>query len=485
MNIKRALITILAMVIILHITNSSFILSRSIGDHKKNKYIYLMNEISDDLFTAVASYGFERGRVNVVLNDAGNPNGMEENRLFISEKRSAGEEALLNAFSKLASVSMADDGAAIDRIKEIRKDVINLRDLASRDLVISLDERDAKLPEIWFSKMTEYIESIESLLVIISQDISDSDGLISRYSSMKHKTLSLRNTAGPEISILSATMLSEKPIKPNLSEDIITRQIVSNEMFKELDLLSLPLKGSPVYTSLQNLKKTYSGDYVKYRDKVFPLAHEGGPYPFSQKEFLSLGVNFLNQIAVFMNTIVQQNKEYTSQKLRDSKKEIIKDSLFVSLSLFLLVMFFYIVNSRIINPIQKVTEKILLLGENKTDVIIPYLGSQDEIGNMARAVEVFKKTLLTLDKNVLDLENISNERARLIVKLQKTLEEVRKLREIIPICSYCKNIRNDQGYYEEVWTYFSKYSDADFSHTICPDCLKKYHPEIAEEVERE
>jgi methyl-accepting chemotaxis protein len=212
---------------------------------------------------------------------------------------------------------------------------------------------------------------------------------------------------------------------------------------------------------------------------------KGGPILSLKKEFLSLGVNFLNQIAVFMNTIVQQNKEYTSQKLRDSKKEIIKDSLFVSLSLFLLVMFFYIVNSRIINPIQKVTEKILLLGENKTDVIIPYLGSQDEIGNMARAVEVFKKTLLTLDKNVLDLENISNERARLIVKLQKTLEEVRKLREIIPICSYCKNIRNDQGYYEEVWTYFSKYSDADFSHTICPDCLKKYHPEIAEEVERE
>ena len=40
----------------------------------------------------------------------------------------------------------------------------------------------------------------------------------------------------------------------------------------------------------------------------------------------------------------------------------------------------------------------------------------------------------------------------------------------------CKNIRNDQGYYEQIEAYFHKYSGVDFSHTICPKCLKTHYP---------
>jgi hypothetical protein len=262
-------------------------------------------------------------------------------------------------------------------------------------------------------------------------------------------------------------------------------QIISAELLKELDILSLPFKGSPIDASLENLKSSYYKNYVTYREIIHPLTLEGGPYPLPQKEFLNYGVNFLNQIAVFMDTIVIQNREYTSQKLADGKKEIIKQSLFLTGSLLLLSIIFFIVNSRIINPIVRLTENILLLGKRKTDVSIPYLTSGNEIGEIARAVDVFKKTLLSQDKNIIDLEKVSNDRAKLIVELEKTLEEVKKLREIIPICSYCKNIRNDQGYYEEIESYFSKHSGADFSHTICPDCINKYYPEISKKVKRD
>jgi len=70
----------------------------------------------------------------------------------------------------------------------------------------------------------------------------------------------------------------------------------------------------------------------------------------------------------------------------------------------------------------------------------------------------------------------------LIVKLEKAIQEIKTLRGIIPICSFCKNIRNDEGYYEQLEEYIHKHSGADFSHTICPTCLKKHYPDIAEEV---
>jgi PAS domain S-box-containing protein len=69
-------------------------------------------------------------------------------------------------------------------------------------------------------------------------------------------------------------------------------------------------------------------------------------------------------------------------------------------------------------------------------------------------------------------------------RLQKTLEDVRTLRGIVPICSSCKKIRDDKGYWNQVEKYVSEHSEAEFSHGICPECLKKLYPEFAQDESR-
>jgi len=59
---------------------------------------------------------------------------------------------------------------------------------------------------------------------------------------------------------------------------------------------------------------------------------------------------------------------------------------------------------------------------------------------------------------------------------------VKALKGMIPICYSCKKIRDDKGYWERIEEYISKHSDAQFSHGICPDCLKKLYPEYADIV---
>jgi two-component system, chemotaxis family, CheB/CheR fusion protein len=63
--------------------------------------------------------------------------------------------------------------------------------------------------------------------------------------------------------------------------------------------------------------------------------------------------------------------------------------------------------------------------------------------------------------------------------LQKALDDIRTLRGILPICSSCKKIRDDQGYWNQVEIYVRDRTEADFSHGICPDCAKKLYPEYA------
>ncbi len=57
--------------------------------------------------------------------------------------------------------------------------------------------------------------------------------------------------------------------------------------------------------------------------------------------------------------------------------------------------------------------------------------------------------------------------------LQDALDEISTLKGVLPICSYCKNIRDDDGLWEQMEAYISSHSDTQFSHGICPDCLAK------------
>jgi phosphoserine phosphatase RsbU/P len=66
-----------------------------------------------------------------------------------------------------------------------------------------------------------------------------------------------------------------------------------------------------------------------------------------------------------------------------------------------------------------------------------------------------------------------------VTELQATLDKVRQLRGLLPICSYCKRIRNDQNYWERVEVYVSDHTDAKFTHGICPPCLEVAKAEFA------
>ncbi|MFP4445323.1 MAG: PleD family two-component system response regulator [Desulfosudaceae bacterium] len=70
------------------------------------------------------------------------------------------------------------------------------------------------------------------------------------------------------------------------------------------------------------------------------------------------------------------------------------------------------------------------------------------------------------------------ERDRLIGELRKALDNIKTLRGLLPICCYCKKIRDDRGYWSQLEVYIQSHSEADFSHGICPECMEKFHPEV-------
>lgn len=83
-------------------------------------------------------------------------------------------------------------------------------------------------------------------------------------------------------------------------------------------------------------------------------------------------------------------------------------------------------------------------------------------------------------------ERVRAEEAReqLIVELEAALSQVQQLQGFLPICSYCKKIRADQDYWQQVETYIEEHSEALFTHSICPDCYQEHAVPELEELRR-
>jgi DNA-binding response OmpR family regulator len=105
-------------------------------------------------------------------------------------------------------------------------------------------------------------------------------------------------------------------------------------------------------------------------------------------------------------------------------------------------------------------------------------GGQDYILKPYKKGEVLLrvKTHMELKLAKEKLDQYAQELERKNKELQQAMEEIRTLRGILPICSYCKKIRNDEGYWDQVESYVTKHTHAEFTHSICPDCLQRYYP---------
>jgi PAS domain S-box-containing protein len=83
-----------------------------------------------------------------------------------------------------------------------------------------------------------------------------------------------------------------------------------------------------------------------------------------------------------------------------------------------------------------------------------------------------ERVIYSVARDVTARKQADEERERLVRELQAALAEVRALREFLPICSYCKKIRDDANYWHNVEAYISRHTSARFSHSICPSCYE-------------
>jgi hypothetical protein len=127
-------------------------------------------------------------------------------------------------------------------------------------------------------------------------------------------------------------------------------------------------------------------------------------------------------------------------------------------------------------PLSRVRDKATQIATDKA-----HLGEEIEVPpglELAQLTEAFNAMSVQLLANRHNLEDRVRERT---AELEAALAKVRTLSGFLPICASCKKIRDDKGYWNQIESYISDHSDAEFSHGICPDCLVRLYPDLQQE----
>ncbi len=89
-----------------------------------------------------------------------------------------------------------------------------------------------------------------------------------------------------------------------------------------------------------------------------------------------------------------------------------------------------------------------------------------------------QQLIYSVARDITDRKQAEQERERLLQELQTALAEVKELRRILPICMYCKNVRDDENYWQTVESYISHHTHTRFSHGICPQCYEQLQQDV-------
>lgn len=123
---------------------------------------------------------------------------------------------------------------------------------------------------------------------------------------------------------------------------------------------------------------------------------------------------------------------------------------------------------------------ILTSRDNEKDVLEALNAGADEF--LTKPVNPWElRARIEVGKRLITLQNSLADHVQ---RLQEALDQVKTLQGILPICAYCKKIRNDQQYWQQVEDYISNRTNATFSHGVCPDCMEIHVGPELEELKR-
>ena len=437
-SIHYSIVTFILTVVIMlsaALINSRYATIKELQDTRK------IVDLSLNMFEAVRSFGFERGRVNVVFNYKGSINDKKADIEFYKKMRANGEKQITEALGSMTDLNKAALAQRVETLESARKSVNFYRSIIEVELNKDYRDRDIAISDTWFALMSDYVKAISDLALNL-ESLTNGLKMEGRayLSCVAYSTL-LRDNAGPVCSYLAAAILSPSSFTHEKRNEMSVRNALVDQDMQILDIAVSNLSNDKLTDALADVNRTYFGEFqIMIKDTFNTLIHGGTEFKYSQKEFTAKSVESLETIANLSKTAKTELYHFLDLKIKNHYMFLCGYIVFFVIILIYLFYSIKMLYSNVYKPIDGLIANLVSLAEGNTDVEIISKVNNDEIGDLIDSIEAYRQTQIDLKELNTSLESAVKARTS---DLLNERDRLRVIIDSVPAIIFIKDLENN------------------------------------------
>jgi methyl-accepting chemotaxis protein len=360
-----------------------------------------VNANTDLLLKGLESIQLERGQTNTAL-QAPTPVSTEV-RNVIAKRRAEGNPLLSIALDRISASEIPDGNRLIADVQQAFERAKQLRQSADAALQVPKEQRDAELLKAWYPALSDLLAKIQALWTAASREVSKEDAIVGQLTIVKQSAFLMREYAGRERAVHAANLSANRPLSAEQQRDIANWRGYAQSAWQTIRDLSAG--GAPkLIAAVSGAERGFIQDLQPHTDAITKAGMAGGTYPMSVQQWFEVSNPALELIVRIKDAAVDVTAEHAAMKASSTEIRLILVIALTVIGIAVGAFSIWVVSRRVGQPLLAMTTAMRRLAGGDNSIDVPALLRADEIGEMARSVQVFRDNAIKADAVAVDQE---------------------------------------------------------------------------------
>lgn len=382
------------------------------------EHVRVIADISRDLFVAMENLRVERGTVNTALETQKPVDAAT--LATVAELRSRSDQALNSALGKLAGVALDKTDAALAEIRDDRARLSTLRVQADATLLKPRDQRSPALSAKWVAGEGKLVDDIDALSDVLSGQIVEADPFIAAMIKIKQLGWTVRDAAGTDRLLVGAAIAKAKGFPGETRDRTLA---LTGRMDAAWKIITDGARLQPFPASLRDAiaqaQQVYFGEVRDKRATAITELVAGKKPSLSGAEWVTLSNRGLESLIAVVDTAFDVTESHAAAESAAARRRFIVAGTLMLCFLGFGVFAVLLVSRRIAQPMAQITASVRAVAGGDLGSDIPFAARGDEVGELARALAVFRDNALA--KQRMEDELLRKERLSALGQLTATV----------------------------------------------------------------
>ena len=340
--------------------------------------------------------------------------------------RNSADQELASAVTHLSGIAVPNKAALSDALSAAQESVTAARAKVRTMIVKPPSQRDPAVLAEFNAAMSSLIKAVQKLWLATCSIEVQNDPVLTRYSRIKSISWNLREIAGIERAIVTEAMILSQPVDAAGQQKIAHgRAQISMGMQLMAELVATDADSSPIRLAMNEANRSYYRQFQPAVDDMLKIGADGPGYPLKYSDWIAKTNPYIDSFLDILKATAKAGEQFASGLERASFTDLFVRIAGVLIALGATAACFRLIVIRVTSPLSRINATVRQLAAGRLDVPVTDTGRADEIGEVARAVDVFKSHLIqTKDMTAIrDTERAAKEsRAAVLEALASAFE---------------------------------------------------------------